>query len=517
MPRILEPRPVKFCFVLLLALFPGLHSHAATQVQLYEINRNSPLNGVNVGVGLEVDKSTVASVALTSSPSGQVELFQFLEKNAELIQKYQERARLAFFLQEHTAYLTLDELTKTPARVSFDLGPVLVTGHFIDPAGKRISRFQDFFPEEVHGAIDEYFSSMQIRLYEASPTSRGKMVLNGLRAETNGQFQIYVQKNQQYRLETVGARTLNLVTTNFTVENSDKDIEVVAASKPYCLYGNFIDQSNGSLIQDNVNITGLGAYFNGMGGSRYALFFDSPGTFSLKVGSFVFTKHYRPTNVTVTVSDKLQRQDFELEPLLASQVALKCRIKFTGINTNAVSGMTVYLSGDNYFSQRGEPAAENTYSFLVPQPGRYNLSIGSQRFYLENTNALALDHEQTLEMVLVEKDTWLLVKVFDEQGNAVGFPPDSTRRMHRPRENCVILAAAASGNDRSKIPHNYLDSGMDVGGSPRPNEAGEVKFLLTKGGTYYLNTWFSAYKDSETLVEVKPHQTNSVELRLRHP
>src|SRR4051812_4396400 len=112
MPRILNARPLKLNFALLLALSLSLWSHAATQVQLFEINRNSPLRNVNVGISLEVDKSTIASVGLTSGPEGFVDLSQFLEKNAEPLRKYQERARLAFFLQEHTAYLTLEELTK---------------------------------------------------------------------------------------------------------------------------------------------------------------------------------------------------------------------------------------------------------------------------------------------------------------------------------------------------------------------------------------------------------------------
>lgn len=516
MPRLVNSPPLKLYFALLLAWSLSLNSHAAAQIQLFEINRNSPLSNVNVWVRLEVDKSSVASIALTSGPKGQVELSPFLEKNSALIQKYQERARLAFFFEEHTAYLTLKEATNHPARVPFDLGPVLVTGHFVDPAGKRISRFQDFFPEEVHGVVNESFPSLQIRLYEASPTSRGKLVFNSMRAETNGQFQVHLQRNQRYRLEAVGVRTLNLLTTNFTVEASDKEILLVAAAKPYCLYGNFLDRSNGSLIQDNVDISGY-SYYNSMGRSGYALFFDSPGTYRLKVGSFAFTKNYLPTNVTVTVSEKLQRQDFELEPLLGSHSAFKLHLKFTGVETNVSPGMLVYLSGDNYFSQRGEPAGENAYNFLVPQPGRYTLSIGSERFYLEQTNALTLDREQSLEMTLLKKDTWLHVKVVDEQGNPVSFPPDSTwsRPMHRPRENCVILAATPSGNDRSKIPRNYLDSGLDVGGSLRPDETGLVKFLLAKGGTYYLNTWFDAYKDSETPVQVNSHQTNTVELRLK--
>ncbi|MDB6030183.1 MAG: hypothetical protein JWM16_521, partial [Verrucomicrobiales bacterium] len=130
MPRILNARRLQFYFAFLLAFFLSPHSHAAVQVQLFEINRNSPLSNVNVWVNLEVDKSSIASGALASGPEGYSDLSPFLEKNSEAIQKYPERARLAFFLQERTAYLTLDELTKTPARVSFDLGPVLVTGHF---------------------------------------------------------------------------------------------------------------------------------------------------------------------------------------------------------------------------------------------------------------------------------------------------------------------------------------------------------------------------------------------------
>jgi hypothetical protein len=88
--------------------------------------------------------------------------------------------------------------------------------------------------------------------------------------------------------------------------------------------------------------------------------------------------------------------------------------------------------------------------------------------------------------------------------------------MHEQMENCVILSATPTLNDRSKIPRNYLGAGlMDVGGSLRPDENGAVKFLLTKGGTYFLNTWFKRFKDSETSIEIRSHETNRVELRLK--
>jgi hypothetical protein len=55
----------------------------------------------------------------------------------------------------------------------------------------------------------------------------------------------------------------------------------------------------------------------------------------------------------------------------------------------------------------------------------------------------------------------------------------------------------------------------DVGGALRPDEAGEVKFLLARGGPLVLRTSFVGYEDSRTPIEIKLHQSQTIVLCLK--
>jgi len=214
--------------------------------------------------------------------------------------------------------------------------------------------------------------------------------------------------------------------------------------------------------------------------------------------------------------DGRQRKDIKLDPLEGSASSIHFQLEFTGISIKNSYDVMPYLSGENYFSQSGTSKGNNTYEFILPQPGSYSLSIHSKYFSFDAGGAIIIRKNKTLKVQGTKKDTWLIVKVKDSKGNLYGYPPEKRARMHEPQINCVILDKEKSKKgDSQQRSHRYLDHGpIDVGGALRPNPDGQVKFLLTKGGQYFLRTNFEGFKKSVKPVRIKTHKTRIVELKL---
>ncbi len=492
----------------------------AQQLQLIEKNRQQPLANRLVNLRLEVDGSSVVEANLKSDAQGLVDLSPFHQENAGRLREFSGRTRYILSLDEASAIIATDAWTKqnSPLKVEFDLGALLVTGFFVDERGQRIYSPTELFPREIKDYLPAALAQWghQLRLYQEKGADQ-ILALNSVRLGARGDFEFYVKVNSRYRFDPLGFKDFNIMNPTFMTGKSDLTLKLVARPKPFCLYGEFIDGTDGSPVKETISITGLGVYFNGMGKSRYALFFDEPKSVSLTVAGYPYQKKYRQETVTLDVREKLQRHDFKLEPLAASRAGFKFHLKFTGIAIKQAYDFMPYLSGTNYFSQQGEYKKDNRYEFSLPGAGQYKLQLNSQRFYAEAPLELLLDHEQTLELKAEEKDTWLIVKITPEDGKPIGFPNSQKIRMHEARKNCVILGPGEEKDNGRTLFQAYLNAGetADVGGALRPDENGQVKFLLAKGGRYTLYTRFNEYQDTATPIDLQPHESKTVNVKLQ--
>ena len=119
--------------------------------------------------------------------------------------------------------------------------------------------------------------------------------------------------------------------------------------------------------------------------------------------------------------------------------------------------------------------------------------------------------DQTIALKGFPKDTQLTVRVRDPQGNPLKFPREFSR--HTLRENCVILESPASGEVH---PGRYLDyETADVDGALRPDENGEVQFLLASGGDYFLRARFNPYEEVRMPLKIETHESKTVDIQLK--
>jgi hypothetical protein len=493
---------------------------AVYRVQLIEKNRQTVLTNEPVVAALEVDGTQVQSEGLRSDEQGIVDLTLFRSAHQKYFDEYGTRATWVLWYQERRTDLTkLWQNQAGLAKIQLDLGPVLVSGHFVDEEGQRVRNGTDVFPAELRSYLSSSSLSwnQQCRLYSSDGTGQPEqMVSNGIYFDEDGSFRFYVPRNRKYRFDWLGMRDLVLVNPTFTVAEVDVELKLSVRPRPYVLYGRFLDAASGQPVTESININGLDVHFFGNRQPKYAVFFDKPGKVELTIGAYVFQRKYREQTVTLDIQEPLQRHDFRLEPLEGSAAAIKFRIKINGPALEESYDVAASLTGGKYFFQSGEYRGENVYEFTVPQAGRYNLSLSSRKFTFEAPTSILIEKEQTLEVNSVAKDTWLIVHVVDEKGLPIGFPSQAQASMHEPRVNCVLLEEGNAVQTAGRMRGPYLDFGpTDAGGALRPDEKGEVRFLLSRGGTFVLRTHFTAFEDSRTPVEIATHQSKAVVLRLK--
>src|SRR3954451_13783173 len=176
-------------------------SKAPIQIQLIEANRQLPVANASGWVSFKIDDSVLTSDSIKSSPEGIVDVRPFMEKVVTASEAYRNRGVVELGIGEQRASLRMDQLKTAPLKVFLDLGPVLVTGYFVNRSGVRVSRFEEFFPEVIRefAAPVQSFWSGQMRLYQGTTKPDRKMVSNAVHVERDGRFQLYLQKNQTYQ------------------------------------------------------------------------------------------------------------------------------------------------------------------------------------------------------------------------------------------------------------------------------------------------------------------------------
>lgn len=516
-------RPWLLCLITALLFGVGLHrceAQVVYQVQLIEKNRQTLLANEPVLVALEVDATRVQGQSLRSDKQGIIDLTAFRREQQKLFDDYGKRASWVLWYQAIRTDLTnLWQNQDRVASIQFDLGPVLVSGHFTNEKGQQIRNAAEVFPADLRPYLSARRLSwnQQCRLHSTNENGQtAEMVSNGISFEADGSFHFYVAKNRHYRFDWLGMRDLVLVNPTFAVAEMDSTLKLMVKPKPYCLYGNFLDADNGQSVTESISLYGRDVHFFGNGQPRYAVFFDNPAKVELKIGAYVFQKRYREQTVTVDLREPLQRHDFRLERLEGNAATIKFHIKINGPALDKSYDVSAYLSGEKYFSQSGEYRGENVYEFTVPQAGRYNLSLSSLKFTFEAPASVLIEREQTLEVSSVAKDTWLTVQVVDEKGQPVGFPSQTHVSLHEPRVNCLLLEEADAVPNKTTAGDPYLNFGLaDVGGALRPDEKGTVRFLLSRGGQFVLLTHFVGFEESRTPVKIATHQSKMIVLRLK--
>ena len=383
---------------------------------------------------------------------------------------------------------------------------VVVTGHFEDRDGHQICRLVDVFPVPVRDfvSVTRELWGTQIRVFGED----GQMLLNELRVHQDGQFTIDLPRPGVYRFELNPSESFRFVDPLVTVSRTTTHIALVLEAKPYCLYGTILDATDGTPVTETIGVSAVGANYTTTGkGARYALFFDIPRSIELRVGNQVPVYAYRPKALHIDVVERMQRQDFQLQRLAGAKNTIELHVEIEGVKFASGEWLSVNVDGErNFFA--GQDGARSAFDFLLPDPGSYNVRVYSQRYEVEPVEQMHIEHNRTLRLSALERNTWIVVRVIGNDGRPIGFPRP---RMHEPPKNCVVLSRDGVKVESSR----YAQFGVGaVGWALRPDVHGELRFRVAKGGTFRLHTNFDQYKDRTIPVEVRTDDTATVEIQL---
>ena len=385
-------------------------------------------------------------------------------------------------------------------------GRVIATGHFEDRDGHQLCRLVDVFPAPVRDfvSVTRELWSHQIRVFEED----GQMLLNELRIDRDGQFTIDLPRPGVYRFELNPNESFRFVDPLVTVSPTTTHIALVLEAKPYCLYGTIPDATDETPVTETLNVSAVGAnYTTTRGGARYALFFDVPRSIEFRVDNQVPAYAYRPKALHIEVVERMQRQDLQLQRLAGAKETIELHVEIEGVEFARGERLSIDVGGErNFFA--GQDGARSAFDFLLPDPGSYNIRVNSQRYEVEPVERAHIDHNQTLRLHALERNTWIVVRVIGNDRKPMGFPRP---KMHEGPKNCVVLSRDGVTIEWSI----YAASGVGaVGWALRPDVHGEVRFRVAKGGTFRLHTNFDQYKDRTIPVDVRTDDTTTVEIQL---
>ena len=383
---------------------------------------------------------------------------------------------------------------------------VVVTGHFEDRDGHQICRLVDVFPVSVRNfvSVTRELWGTQIRVF----VEDGQMLLNELRVHQDGQFTIDFPRPGVYRFELNPSESFRFVDPLVTVSSTTTHIALVLEAKPYCLYGTILDATDGTPVTETLNVSAVGAnYTTTRGGARYALFFDVPRSIEFRVDNQVPAYAYRPKALHIDVVERMQRQDLQLQRLAGAKETIELHVEMEGVKFARGEWLSVNVDGErNFFA--GQDGARSAFDFLLPDPGSYNVHVYSQRYEVESVEKMHIEHNGNLRLHVLERNTWIVVRVIGNDGRPIGFPRP---RMHEGPKNCVVLSRDGVTGESSR----YAEFGVGaVGSALRPDVHGELRFRVAKGGTFRLHTNFDQYKDRAIPVEVRTDDTATVEIQL---
>jgi hypothetical protein len=385
-------------------------------------------------------------------------------------------------------------------------GRVAVTGHFEDRDGHQISRLVDVFPAPVRDfvSLTRELWATQIRVFEKD----GQMLLNELQIDHDGQFTIDLPQPGVYRFELNPTESFRFVDPVVTVSAATTHIALALEAKPYCLYGTILDATDGTPVTETIDVSALGANYTATrADARYALFFDVPRSVELRLNNRFPANVYHSKLLRIDVVEPMQRQDFQLQRLAGAKDTIEFHVEIEGVKFVSHEWLSVLVDGEsNFFTE--QTGARSAFDFLLPDPGSYKVRVYSQRYEVEPVEQMHIEHNRTLRLHALERNTWIVVRVIGNDGRPMGFPQP---RMHEGPKNCVVLSRDGVTVDSSR----YAQHGVGaVGWALRPDVHGEVRFRVAKGGTFRLHTNFEQYKDRAIPVEVRTDDTATVEIRL---
>jgi hypothetical protein len=381
-----------------------------------------------------------------------------------------------------------------------------VTGHFEDRDGHQICRLVDVFPASIRDFVSLHGElwATQIRVFRED----GQMLLNELRVDQDGQFTIDLPGPGVYRFELNPTESFRFVDPVVTVSAATTHIALVLEAKPYCLYGTIVDATDGTPVTETIDVHAVGANYTATReGARYALFFDIPRSIELRLYNRFPANVYHSKVLHMDVVEPMQRQDLQLQRLAGAKDTIELHVEIEGVKFASGEWLSVSIDGErNFFT--GQRGAKSAFDFLLPDPGSYNVRVYSQRYEVEPVEQTRIDHNQTLRLRALERNTWIVVRVIGNDGRPMGFPPP---RMHDGPKNCVVLSRDGVTVNSSR----YAQYGVGaVGWALRPDVHGEVRFRVAKGGTFRLHTNFDQYKDRAIPVDVRTDDTATVEIQL---
>jgi hypothetical protein len=203
----------------------------------------------------------------------------------------------------------------------------------------------------------------------------------------------------------------------------------------------------------------------------------------------------------------MQRQDLQLQRLAGAKETIELHVEIEGVKFARGEWLSVNIDGErNFFA--GQDGARSAFDFLLPDPGSYNVRVNSQRYEVEPVEQMRIEHNRTLRLHALERNTWIVVRVIGNDGRPMGFPRP---KMHEGPKNCVVLSRDGVTVERSR----YSQFGVGtVGWALRPDVHGELRFRMAKGGAFRLHTNFDQYKDRTIPVEVRTDDTATVDIQL---
>jgi hypothetical protein len=410
------------------------------------------------------------------------------------------------FVASRSVSVGVASASQLPRQVLPQTGRVAVTGHFEDRDGHQLCRLVDVFPAPVRDfvSLTRELWATQIRVFEKD----GQMLLNELRVDQDGQFTIDLPRPGVYRFELNPTESFRFVDPVVTVSAATTHIALALEAKPYCLYGTILDATDGTPVTETIDVSALGANYTATrGDARYALFFDIPRSIELRLNNRFPANVYHSKVLHMDVVEPMQRQDLQLQRLAGAKDTIELHVEIEGVKFASGEWLSVDVNGErNFFT--GQTGARTAFDFLLPDPGWYNVRVYSQRYEVEPVEQTRIDHNQTLRLRALERNTWIVVRVIGNDGRPMGFPRP---RMHEGPKNCVVLSRDGVTVNSSR----YAQCGVGaVGWALRPDVHGEVRFRMAKGGTFRLHTNFEQYKDRAIPVEVRTDDTATVEIRL---
>lgn len=462
-----------------------------------------PLASRETHVSTLIAGSRMEGASTTSDARGVIDLGTFRATQHEILRTHGDRVTWRIHAAEQEAEVDLRACGERPIRVTLPVRPLTIAGHFVNARGERVRSPFDLFPAALHPYLpqDHRWWGVQIRVYD----DQNQLLANALRVDGRGAFVVDADRLGPMRFELIGAAGYRLVSGRVDV-GPRHEIAVAVEAKPHTLFGTIRDAVDGTELTKSIMVQTDEGTFTDVSRSRYAVFFERPGTKRITVSDSRYQNRYLAESVELDIASAAQRRDFALRPIAHGPSSLRVRVEIAGVEVT--EPVSLYVRGEGFTTN--EYAAKNAFDVVVPRAGTYAVGLLSQ-FYAAEEMRVDVDRDETVRVVAREKRTRVIVRVVGPDGQPVRFPP--VRQIHEAPINTVSLEEAMPRPRRyGGVYASSFIGGVDS--ALRPGDEGRVEFRLARGGDYRLIADFEEFERLEQPIRLTTDETTEVTLAL---